>query len=180
MPDPNLELPLRTSKDTTGDVQRVLGKLEEMDKCLKIHRILANSSASFRPFILLLSSLMLDAALPAQDREAVVLHLAARRGVEYEWSEHVPIAAQAGISEAQRNALSGGTLDHLGEFSDSQRLALKVADEIMSDGALSTQLWIESTQLWGQEGALDLILAVAFWGALMPTIIQAIGLQSVE
>lgn len=178
--DPFLEIPLRTSKDTTGDVQRVLGKLEERGQCLKVHRILANSSATFRPFILLLSSLLLDAALPAQDREVVILHLAARRGVNYEWDEHVPVSAQAGISDALREALSDGTLDHLDGFSGSQRLALEIANAIVSERELSKELWTKATKTWGEEGALDLILSVAFWGGYMPTIIEAIGLNSVE
>ncbi len=180
VPDPFLELPLRTSNDTTGDVQRVLRKLEEMGKCLKIHRILANSSATFRPFILLLSSLLLDAALPEQDREVVVLHLAARRGVNYEWDEHVPVSAEAGISDALREALRDGTLDHLSGFSNAQRLALEVADVIMSEQVLSKDLWKRASQTWGDEGALDLVLTVAWWGAFIPTIIEAIGLHSVE
>ena len=95
--DPFLEIPLRTLKDTTGEVKRVLGKLEERGQCLKTHRILVNSSATFLPLLLLLSSLPLDAALPAQDREVVILHLEARRGVDYEWDEHVPESAQLGL-----------------------------------------------------------------------------------
>jgi len=180
MSDPNLEIPLRTAADTTGDVQRILGKLEERGKNLKIHRILANSSATFRPFILLLSSLLFDAALPAQEREIVILHLAARRGVTYEWEEHVPVSEDVGISEELRNALSDGTLDHVDIFSERQRLALEVADVIIRERVLPKELWMKATQAWGQEGALDLILTVAFWGGYVPTIIEAIGLHSVE
>jgi 4-carboxymuconolactone decarboxylase len=178
--DPFLEIPLRTSDDTTGDVQRVLAKLESRGQCLKVHRILANSSATFRPFILLLSSLLLDSSLPADDREVVILHLAARRGVKYEWDEHVPVSAKAGISDAHREALSDGTLNHLDGFSESQRLALEIAEVIVTDGGVAKDLWTTAKRTWGEEGALDLILSVAFWGGYMPTVIQAIGLISVE
>lgn len=177
MSDPKLDIPLRSSADTEGDVSRVLAKLESTGNDLKINRLLANSSAAFRPYLLLASALLNKAALPAAEREIVILHLAARRQVTYEWDEHVPMSVRAGVSEAQRQALQNrDDIDpHL--FSESERLAVFVSDAIIDHRAIEPSMWEDMKAQWGIEGGLDLILTVAFWGGFVPTVIESLGLR---
>ncbi|MDQ1396411.1 MAG: 4-carboxymuconolactone decarboxylase [Acidimicrobiaceae bacterium] len=177
MPDPRLDLPLRTAADTAGDVQRVLGKLEASQKNLKVIRVLANSPSAFRPFVLMADGLLNRSPLPASVREVVILHLAGHLGVNYEWEEHVPMSEAAGVSKEQREALRDGTLDDLSLFSDEQQLALRATDEIVDQRALSEESWQKACEMWDVEAALDLVLTVGWWGAFVPTIIQAVGLQ---
>jgi alkylhydroperoxidase family enzyme len=177
MPDPTLDVPLRTSADTDGEVQRVLSKLELTGHDLKINRILANSTAGFRPYMMLASALLNKSGLPAAEREIVILHLAARRDVSYEWAEHVPMSESAGVTELQRDVLKSGSSMDLSVFSPSQMLALRVADEIIDNKAVALETWEEMKSQWGVESGLDLILTVAFWGGFVPTVIEAIGLQ---
>ena len=178
LPDPRLELPLRSSADTDGEVRRVLSKLEAAGQDLKINRLLANSSATFRPYLLLASALMTKSALPPLERETVILHLAARRNVAYEWAEHVPMSKRAGVTERQREVLALGTLRDELVFSSSQWLVLRATDEIMRTQTLAPASWDEVTAQWGVEGGLDLVLTIAFWGGYVPLIIEAVGLQS--
>ena len=177
MPDPRLDLDLRSAADTQGEVQRVLSKLEAAGNDLKILKILANAEHAFRPFVLLSNALMNLAAFPAADREVVVLHLAARRGVPYEWNEHVPMSTAAGLSDEQRKLISVGDYDG-GSFTGAQRLSVCAADEIINERALSNKTWRKACETWGNDAALELILIVAWWGSFVPTIIEAIGLQS--
>ena len=175
--DPRLDLPLRTAADTEGDVSRVLGKLEGSGKDLRILRVLANSPGMFRPFVLMADALLRRSKLPAKEREVVIMHLAAQRGVPYEWAEHVPMAAEAGVSDEQLAALSSGTLDDLTLFSPTEQLSLRAAREI-ADGALSEARWNELNDAIGEGAALDLLLTVAWWGAFVPMIIETVGLVS--
>jgi 4-carboxymuconolactone decarboxylase len=177
LPDPSLDLPLRSSADTEGDVQRVLSKLESSGHDLKINRVLANSSAAFRPYMMLASALLNNAALPAAEREIVILHLAARRHVTYEWDEHVPMSVQAGVSDDQRGAIESGQTADQSLFSPSEQLAIRVADAIVDERSLGPEVWEEMKAHWGLEGGLDLILTVAFWGGFVPTVIESVGLQ---
>lgn len=176
--DPVLNIPLRTVSDTTGEVQRLMKKLEASGNLLRVRRLLANSPSTFRPSLLLAAALMKDAPLPPKVRELMILHVAARRKVNYEWEEHVVISRRCGVTDDERKALAEGNLHHLAVFSYVEALGLRVADTILTDGALPETMWEEAVALWGVEGALDLIIAVAFWGAYMPTIIEAIGLHS--
>ena len=176
MSDPRLDITPLRSEDADGEVARVLSKLEASGNNLKILRILANGENVFRPFVLLSNALMNKSSLSAADREVVILHLAAQRDVPYEWKEHVPMSDAVGITEDQRKLISSGTIG-ADDFNPSQLLAVQAADEIISGRSLSEATWVQACETWGQEGALDLVVAVAWWGAFVPTIIEAIGLQ---
>jgi hypothetical protein len=155
----------------------VLSKLESSGHDLKINRVLANSSAAFRPYILLAGGLLNNAALPAAEREIVILHLAARRNVTYEWDEHVPMSVQAGVTDEQRNAIELNLLEDTSLFNESERLALRASDEIIESHSLTPEVWADMTAQWGVEGAFDLVLTVGFWGGFVPIVIESVGLQ---
>jgi hypothetical protein len=177
VPDPELDIPLRSSSDTEGDVKRVLSKLEPSGHDLKINRVMANSSAAFRPYLLLASGLLNNAALPPIEREIVILHLATRRHVTYEWEEHVPMSKEAGVTDEQRRAIELGQLDDPSIFSQAEQLAIRVSDSIIDRGSPSPEMWSEMKAQWGPEGAFDLVVTVAFWGGFVPTIIESVGLK---
>lgn len=175
--DPNHELlPRRSSQDTTGDVQRVLAKLEGRGRDLTILRILANAPHLFRPFVLLSDALLVRAQLPDDVREAVVLALAARAGTEYEWEEHVPMARRAGLTEAQVDAIADDPGGPSGLTVD-QTFAVEVAHGLCAGRGIASDDWDRAGELWGVEGALDLVATVGFWGGFVPIMIEALGLR---
>lgn len=177
MQNTRLNLPFRTSADTEGEVQRVLAKLESNGKDLTISRLVANSSAVFRPFIQIASNLTYRSPLPPKDREVAVLYLAAIRGAEYEWKQHVPISRGIGITDAQREALSSGMPKDLSLFSASEQLALELVGQIVESDAVTPRTWEKACALWGLEAAFDLILAAGFWGGFVPIVMKAVGLR---
>jgi hypothetical protein len=177
VPDPELDIPLRSSSDTEGDVKRVLSKLEPTGHDLKINRVMANSSAAFRPYLLLASGLLNKAVLPAPEREIVILHLAARRHVTYEWEEHVPMSIEAGVTDEQRHAIERGEVGDASLFNPSELLAIRVSDAIIDQHSLTPDMWADMKAQWGSEGAFDLVITVAFWGGFVPTIIETVGLK---
>jgi 4-carboxymuconolactone decarboxylase len=177
MDDPRLAVPLRTSADTEGDVQRVLAQMEESGVALKVIRVVANAPAAFRPFVLFAKALMVQGYLAAEEREVVVLHLAQRGGLPYEWEEHVPIARSVGLTDEQIDALEAGTTTGP-LFSEGQALALRFAGAVADGDELTDELWDAARDRWGVEGAMDLVLAVGWWGGLVATVVRAFGLRS--
>jgi 4-carboxymuconolactone decarboxylase len=169
-------LQLRSSADTEGDVQRILGKLESTGNDLRVVRYVANSSTAFRPFVLLSDALISKATLPAVVREAVVLHLAVKKQSAYEWYEHQRMARAAGIGDEQMQAVREGRLDS-DLFSEDQLLAIAISDEMMAGGGLGRSRWEAAIAAWGIEGAMDLVLSVGWWGGLVPLLLESLDLQ---
>jgi 4-carboxymuconolactone decarboxylase len=177
LPDPDVDLTLRSSSDTDGEVQRVLAQMEEGKTNLKIIRLMANAPHAFRPFVLFSKALMREGFLPDEDREAIVLYLAVRNKVPYEWNEHLPMALAAGLTQEQIESLASESVDGL---SRNQQLAVEVAKEVADGFGIAPNTWRRACNVWGQEGAMDAMLSVAWWGGLVPTIVRALGIVTPE
>jgi len=164
-------IPLRTSENTSDEVKRVLTKLEATSNNLAIYRIVANSDTAFRPFVLLSDALLNRGKLPPTIREAVILHLAATRGVAYEWEQHEVIARNVG--------LSGYIIDELARSEPDPNItgveiaqAVKIAGHLV-EGCMSDREWAWACDAWGPDVAFELVLVVGLWGGLVPILLDA-------
>jgi 4-carboxymuconolactone decarboxylase len=166
----------RSSTDTEGDVQRVLGKLETRGTNLTVVRMIANSANAFRPFVLFSDGLMSRSTLPADVREVVILHLAVRLDNSYEWYEHESMSAAAGVTDEQREAVRRGDIAPP-LFSEDAVFAVRVADVMLERRGLPQGLWERAITTWGPDAAVDLVLAVGWWGGLVPLALEALGLR---
>jgi len=170
-------IPRRSSADTEGDVQRVLGKLEASGQDMTVLRIMANEPKLFRPFVLFANALVYSEYLPADVREVVVLWIARTGQSTYEWHEHVPMARRAGLSDRQIELIGE---DDLGrdDFTDDQLLGVEVARSLLRDGTVPGELWEQSVARWGLEGAMDLVMSVGWWGGITRMLLEALGLTA--
>jgi hypothetical protein len=112
----------------------------------------------------------------------VILHLAARQRTRYEWEEHVPMALAAGVSEGQvaRIEDNHGVDTEDPVFSAAEVVAVGFADHVLAGSALGGERWDAAARLWGPQGALDLLMTVGVWGAMVPTVVRGLGLRHVE
>lgn len=165
----------RSSHDTEGDAQRILGKLEATGRDLRIVRLVANWSAGLRPFVLSSDALLFRGALDPRVREIVVLYTAARLGNDYEWDEHVPMSERAGVTETERAAIRAA-VDRPNEQSLKTTFdaaivdALSLAASLLSDPTVDLDAWDRACESLGRDSALEILFAVAWWGAYVPLI----------
>jgi alkylhydroperoxidase/carboxymuconolactone decarboxylase family protein YurZ len=161
-----------TSAQTEGDTHRVLAKLEATGKDIPIIGVVANWPQGFRPFVLMADALLSKGSLTPRTRELVVLHIAARLGLTYEWDEHARISIAAGVTDAERSALSGGDLPADGICSAAELAALRFADLLMDAAALQADEWDRACDELGEDAAFELVFAVAWWGGFVPVVAQ--------
>jgi alkylhydroperoxidase/carboxymuconolactone decarboxylase family protein YurZ len=167
-------LELRTSLNTEGEVQRVLGKLENNGLDLPINRLMANSDAAFRPFILMANGLLNSGQLAPHLRECVILALAARLDVAYEWREHVTISKRAGVTDGERSALAKPLELTDDRLSAETRASIAAAFNIL-DGTLQDAEWRSLCERLGKQAAFELVLVVAWWGGMVPIILKTVA-----
>lgn len=165
----------RTASDTTDDVKRILEKLEATGQDQLVLRLVANSPNSFRPFVLMANSLVNEARLPADVREAVVLHLAVALGDDYEWHSHIHEAHAAGLSPTQIQSIIDGA-ERGSALSDGQQLGIRLVDRLRLGERWSDDDWDAAIELWGREGAMDLAMSAGWWAGLVPAVIRAMRL----
>ena len=77
--------------------------------------------------------------LDARQRELLVLRVAARRGAEYEWRQHVVIARDLGFTDADIERIAEGP--HADGWSAIDAAMLRAVDELVADAEITDDTW---------------------------------------
>ncbi len=83
--------------------------------------------------------LLFGGALPAIDRELLILRTAVNTGADYEWGHHVAIGQAVGLDEEAIARVVEGP-DAPG-WTDHEVLLLRAADELHTESCLSAETW---------------------------------------
>jgi alkylhydroperoxidase family enzyme len=130
---------------------------------LNVARMIANSSeAVFHNFSRLGNSLMTRGKLDKKLREIAILRNGRVCGSLYEYTQHVPIAKAAGLSEEQVAAVDNWEPAKC--FNEVERLVLRFTDEIARN-VKGSKATLEALQKHlGPGEIVELIMAIGFWG----------------
>lgn len=147
-PDADLEKTLAaTMADATG---RPLG----------IFMTLAQHPRLLKRFNAFAGTFIAHGTLPARERELVVLRTAWTTGSAYEWGQHVLIARDCGVTEAEINAI---TTENLDAWSANDALILRFCDEILIDTDVSDTTWAGAAELFNEAQLVELIMLVGLY-----------------
>ena len=130
-------------------------------KVLNLFKTLANTRA-LRNFMRLGVSLLEHADLEAKLRELAILRVANLAGSEYEWTQHVPIALEAGVSKKQ--------IEEIGEWQDSsafderEKAVLAYTEEIAQEVRVKDETFARLRQHLGEQEVVELTLSIGYWG----------------
>ena len=105
--------------------------------------------------------LLTSSTLPARIREQAILRVAHRRGCTYEWTHHVRIAQQAGLSDAEIAAARTGETND--EF---DRAIFTAVDELDEKSNLSDETWTVLCGRLDERQRMDLVFTIAGYTAL--------------
>jgi alkylhydroperoxidase family enzyme len=161
--------PLRP-EDAPQEIRAVLAELPP----LNLFAVLANAPASFRPFLAMGRSILAESEFDARKREIAILRIAHVTRAPYEWSHHVRIGKQVGLTDAEIEKLTvDGPVASLGEEGN---LLCRVADEISRDVRLSDEALAEILERYGPRGAAELILCCG-WFNLVSRFLESARVQ---
>jgi alkylhydroperoxidase family enzyme len=138
-----------------------------MKRDISLYKELIHSPGALRAFQGLGSYIRFDSKLDPRLRELAILQVGYLARSPYEWSHHIKIGHDFGVSDADIEALiaqSEGKPVSLNAMTD---LVLKSAREITVDGKMSaTSFAALQTQL-GAERMVDLIMTISFYNAVV-------------
>lgn len=168
-------VPYLSSSDAIGEVAELLAQLEARALQMRVIQAVANSSGAARNFARLGNSLIRFTKLDSRWRELVILHLAVVLDAPYEWYEHEPIARDVGVTAVEFEALRhGGLFEEV--FDDRDRAVLKFAHAVVRH-EMDDQLWTGVAEFLDVEEMTDLVLAAGWWGAMVPALVSALGIE---
>ena len=167
-------VPYLTPETARGQAAEVLGGVAARGLRTPILSAVAHSTGGFRNFARLGNSLIQYTALPDRLRELAILHLAAAMTNPYEWIHHEAYARAAGVTDAEFAALRAGSLAGL---SETERAVLAFTDAVVERRVSGAEVAALGGRLGSTEAIVDLVLIAAWWGGMVPRVVEALDLE---
>jgi alkylhydroperoxidase family enzyme len=121
---------------------------------------LARHALLVRPMLPFGLQLMSGALLPV-DRELLILRTGFRCNSPYEWGQHVLIARDVGLSDADIERVALGP-DAPG-WNARERLLLVAADELHDVNRITTAVWNELAELYDERQLIEIPMLVGYY-----------------
>lgn len=152
------------------EVQGLFAKIEANGaKILNLYRVVAHSPFAAPHFIRLGSSLLARSELSPRLRELAILRIARLSRSAYEWTQHVPVAREAGVTEAQIKAMTRWKSSSA--FSDEERAVLQYTDEATRNVQVSDATFNALRKYMDDRRIVELVLSVGYWGMIARTLV---------
>jgi 4-carboxymuconolactone decarboxylase len=137
----------------------------------ELYRVLANHPAALAAWTDFAWGLRRLETTPRRLRELLILRAAQHSGARYVWRDHVPMARDAGVPEAQIAALADWRESE--RFDAPERAALAFADELIESGTSHDARLAELARFFSDEQVIELALTVGFY-TMVPRVLNAL------
>jgi len=104
--------------------------------------------------------------LEIRHREIVIDRVCARCGCEYEWGVHARIFARAAGFNLCQLAATASSDANASCWSQSDRLLIRMVDELHDSGRITDLLWAAMAQRWSEEQIMNLVVLAGWYHAI--------------
>lgn len=137
---------------------------------------LAHHPALAKAFLRFNVHLLMSSTLPARIRELAILRVAHRRQCAYEWSHHVRMAKDEGITDQQIVAVQRFADGSAQDFDAFDRAVITGVDELDEKSELSDQTWAALGERLDDQQRMDYVFTVGCY-ALLAMAFNTFGIQ---
>jgi alkylhydroperoxidase family enzyme len=140
---------------------------ELLNRPISLHRALVNSPKAARAFSSLGGFIRYGSKLDARLRELAILQVGWLARSPYEWSHHVKLGHDFGVTDADIQALIDDTAGKSTALDDLTKTVLRASREITDDGAMADATFATLQAALGNEQLVDLTIAISFYNAVV-------------
>jgi 4-carboxymuconolactone decarboxylase len=133
---------------------------------LNAFRVLAHAPDVFAGWTQLVDELFDSPTFTLQMREVIILRVARLQDSRYELNQHIGIARDAGLTEAQVSAIVETEDFDAAGFTDTERVLLDVTTELCNTRRLSEQSFAHAHASLGDEALTELLMLVSCYYGL--------------
>ena len=144
--------------------QSIREMLERTQVKINVFRMICNSEAMAKPFARFANTLLTRVKLDFKLRELAVLRVAELCHSVYEWTQHLPIAADCGVSPEQVAAIADW--EHAKCFNELERLVLRLTDDVTRNVKGRKETIEALAKHLSAEQIVELVLSIGFWGLI--------------
>ena len=113
-------------------------------------------------------------SLDPRQRELLVLRVAARRGAEYEWEQHVYIARDLGFTDDDIERIAEGP--HAAGWTPLETAMMRAVDELIDDAYITDETWSALADEFDRHQLMDIVFTVGAYD-LLAMAFKSFGLQ---
>jgi alkylhydroperoxidase family enzyme len=140
---------------------------ELLKRNITLHRALANSPNGLRAFGALGNFIRHKSRLDPRLRELAILQVGYLARAPYEWSHHVKIGRDFGVSDADIRALIAETEGKPNDLDPLAKAVLRAAREMTNTLAISEATYAELQKSLDDERLVDLTITIGFYNAVV-------------
>jgi len=129
---------------------------------LNIMKMFLNAPTNAIPLLVFGQSILTKQELDDHLRELAILRVAHLTGANYEWTQHVPLAKETGVTDAQVEALPQGADSDA--FNEVEKKVIRFTDEVTQDVKASAETFAALEKDLGPRQMVELTLAIGFYG----------------
>lgn len=134
---------------------------------INLHKILANNPGAARAFTELGQYIRHRTVLDARLREMAILQIGWLARSAYEWSHHVKISYDFGVTDADIEALVADTRGEATALDAKTRLVLRAAREVFDGPGVSKATFAALRGAFGAAEIVDLVTTASFYCAVV-------------
>jgi alkylhydroperoxidase family enzyme len=118
--------------------------------------------------------LLYGGALPARERELLILRTGYLCRAPYEWGQHVPIGRSAGLTDEEIARVAEGP--GAAGWSAGDATLLRAADELHADQCISDPTWAELAGTWDEQQLIEVCMVVGQYHLVAMTL-NSLGVE---
>ncbi len=134
---------------------------------IALNRAMANSPNAAKAMTGLAMYIRHKSKLDPRLRELAILQVGHLAKSAYEYSHHVKLGREVGVTDDDIRAIGEETAGRASKLDALSRTVLRAAREMTSDLAMSDETFAELEGVLGREQVIDLTLAIAFYNAVV-------------
>ena len=134
---------------------------------INLFQALVNSPDAARAFGGLGTFIRFGSKLDPRLRELAILQVGWLARSPYEWSHHVKLGRDFGVSDDDIQALIDDTAGRPTRLDDMAQTVLRAAREMTNEGAMSDATFAKLQTALGNELVVDLTITIAFYNAVV-------------
>jgi alkylhydroperoxidase family enzyme len=146
--------PLTPAAPRTADQQRGLNLLGTF----------ARHPALTKAYHVFVAHLLFGTTLTPRQRELLILRVAAVRGADYEWAQHVVLALEAGLDREEIAAVHDD--EDRSRWVPTEAALLAAVDELVADTRISDATWTALTRELSDQQLMDVVFTVGGYDLL--------------
>ncbi len=154
-------LPYRDRADLPPEFQDLL------ERNINLHRLLAHSPVATRAWHVFARFIRHESRLDPRLRELAILQVGYLERSEYEYSHHIKIGREYGVSDDDIRAIAAETAGLPNKLDPVAKTVIRAAREMTQGLAISERTFRELQQGLDSERLIDLVVTIAFYNAVV-------------